>query len=334
MAQSVRVADIARAAGVSAGTVSKVLNDTGQIREQTREKVLEAARSLGVSVRRRDSSASRYDKRDLTFGVLSTDEYGRFMVGMLGGVEDVATSSDVDLMLGAIRGDTVRENYHVARLLKRGVDGILVTGSTSEIRPSIGRFPGVPVVYALGASDDPTDHSVVPDDEAVGYLGVQHLLSLGRTAIAVIAGQEDSLTSSRRVAGANAALADHAPANARMDVIHGQWTENWGRTAAASLLAGGRKLDGIFCVSDQVARGVLDHLRERGIQVPDDIAVLGVDNWDLMVEASRPTLTSVDLNLRKIGELAASRLLAAARGEPLEPRIEYVRPFIATRQST
>lgn len=334
MDRPVRVGDIARAAGVSPGTVSKVLNDTGQIGDRTRQKVLEAARSLGVSVRRRDGIASRYDRRELTLGILSTDEYGRFMVGTLSGVEDVATGAEVDLMLGAIRGDAVRENYHVARLLKRGVDGILVTGSTSETRPSIGRFPGVPVVYALGASDDPGDHSVVPDDHAVGYLGVQHLLALGRSSLAVIAGQEDSLTSSRRVAGARAAAAELGSPGLQLEVLHGEWTENWGRTAAAGLVASGRDVDAIFCVSDQVARGVLDHLRERDIRVPADIAVLGVDNWDLMVEASRPTLTSVDLNLRKIGELAATRLLAAARGEPLPRGIEYVRPFVVARQST
>jgi LacI family transcriptional regulator len=226
------------------------------------------------------------------------------------------------------------ENYHVSRLLKRGVDGILVTGASSETRPSIGRFPGVPVVYALGASENPTDHSVIPDDYAVGFVAIQHLVSLGRSSLGVIAGQVDSLTSSKRVEGARAALAEHNLPSEQLTVLHGEWTENWGRNAAASLLARGGKLDGIFCVSDQIARGVLDHLRENGLQVPGDIAVIGVDNWDIMVEAARPTLTSIDLNLRRIGELAAARLLDAARGQSIPEGIERVRPFVVARQST
>ncbi|WP_279581043.1 substrate-binding domain-containing protein [Fodinicola feengrottensis] len=102
------------------------------------------------------------------------------------------------------------------------------------------------------------------------------------------------------------------------DLVHfGQWTEEHGRRAAERLAGTHPDLDAICCGSDQIARGVTDHLRESGRQVPADVAVCGFDNWDVMVFASRPPLTSVDRNLHAVGRRAAQCLLETIAGQPI-----------------
>jgi LacI family transcriptional regulator len=326
-----RIADIAELAGVSSGTVSKALNNTGQLSDETRRRVLEAARALGIQTGAGASAARGGRARSLTIGVLSSDDYGRFMLPVLSGVEDVVSGKDVDLVLGEIRGDGIRERHYVDRMLERRVDGILVTGDSSELRASIGTFPGLPVVYALCTSEEPSDCSIVPDDFAVGMRAARHLIGLGRRSIALVGGPHSSLASSRRVAGATAALTDAGLAPRA--TLSENWSENWGRSAASALLTDADGLDGVVCASDQIARGLLDELREAGISAPKRVAVIGVDNWGVMVEASRPALSSIDLNLRSIGRIAANRLLDAAAGIPLPGGVERVEPFLVTRQS-
>ena len=94
----------------------------------------------------------------------------------------------------------------------------------------------------------------------------------------------------------------------------GEWTEAWGRRAAALVLRGDPACDAVFCGNDLIARGVADALRESGVRVPQDVAVVGYDNWEVMAESARPPLTTVDLDLVEIGRVAALRLLDAIGG--------------------
>ena len=129
-------------------------------------------------------------------------------------------------------------------------------------------------------------------------------MATGRRRIAFISGLRHDAASRVRLAATNGVLADnglelaHAP-------LFGEWSEHWGRQAAYQLIRAGVDLDGIVCGSDQIARGVLEALRESGVDVPGQLAVTGFDNWDMVVNASRPALTSVDMNLHDVGRSAA-----------------------------
>jgi LacI family transcriptional regulator len=118
-----------------------------------------------------------------------------------------------------------------------------------------------------------------------------------------------------RTAGMRAALA--AADNGLRDdhVLAGEWSEAWGREAAAWLMADGGEVDAIFCGSDQIARGVSDALRELGVHVPDDVALVGYDNWEVIAAANRPPLTTIDMDLEGLGRAAAQHLLAMIGGE-------------------
>ncbi|MET0887333.1 MAG: LacI family DNA-binding transcriptional regulator, partial [Mycetocola sp.] len=155
------LADVARVAGVSISTASKALSGNGHVKAETRDRVHEAAARLSFSPNTLARSLSA--KRSGTVGLLTSDLEGRFSMPILMGAEDAFGAGEVSVFLCDARGDHIREQHHVRALLSRKVDGLIVVGSNTDPRPSLGRDLAVPVVYVYSPSDDPTDLSVVTD---------------------------------------------------------------------------------------------------------------------------------------------------------------------------
>jgi LacI family transcriptional regulator len=310
----VRITDVAALAGVAPGTVSKALNDTGQLRPETRERVRRAAEQLGFTPDGRGRALS--SGRSYTVGLVTTDSSGRFSIPIMLGAEDALSAGEMVLLLCDTRDDPVREQHYVRTLLARRVDGIIVTGRRTEARAPVD-VP-IPVVYAFSGSTDPGDASVVVDDRGGATAAVTHLLDTGRTAIAHVTGPQRHRSAVERAAAA----VDAAGAAFRGPVHHGEWSEGWGRNSVDLLLRAHPDLDAVSCGSDQIARGVCERLRELGRRIPDDVAVTGFDNWDVMALACRPPLTTVDLELEELGRRAARMLLDAVAGHPHHGRLE------------
>ncbi len=116
--------------------------------------------------------------------------------------------------------------------------------------------------------------------------------------------------------GYRAALKSAGLAAPAHHCLTGAWSEAWGREAVERLFAGKRPPpDAIFCGNDQIARGIADALRERGVRVPEDVAFVGFDNWLVIAEAMRPQLTTIDMNLKELGRETGRRLMAMIAGE-------------------
>ena len=323
--------DVARLAGVSVATASKALNGRSQVRAETRARVVEAAERLAFS----PNALARglLAGRTGTVGLLTSDLDGRFSIPILMGAEDAFGADRTSVFLCDARGDAIREQHHVSALLSRRVDGLIVVGARPDPRPSLGRGLPVPVVYAYAPSQDPEDLSLVTDNVGGGRLAVEHLVARGRRRIAHITGDVTYGVTNDRVVGATAALEEAGLGLAGGDVMFGEWSEAWGRGATRLLLARAPDVDAIFAGSDQIARGVLDALHELGKHVPDDIAVIGYDNWEVLAANSRPPLTSVDINLETLGRVAAQRLFAAIDGK-LEGGVEVLPSRLVVRAST
>lgn len=324
--------DVARLASVSASTASKAMNGTGQLRSSTRQRVLVAARELGYEPNQ--LARGLISGRTYTVGVLSTDHYGRFTMPILTGAEDALGPGQLSMLLCESRGDPIRETHYLRTLLARRVDGILVTGRSGDPRPSLGPTALVPVVYVLTTSADPSDLSVTHDDGGGATAAVAHLVDTGRRRVALVMGPASHAASRHRADGALLALRRSGLEPVLGGAMFGSWNERWGRDAVAGLLAAGAPFDAVFAASDQIARGVLDALRDSGQRVPEDVGVVGVDNWDVMSEAARPPLTTVDLNLRTLGRTAATRLIEAMEGANLASGVELVPTTLVVRQST
>ncbi len=326
-----RLVDVAARAGVSVGTASKALSGTGRMRAETRQRVLHAADSLGFHPNRH--AQSLHSGRSWTVGLMTTDGIGRFSIPVLLGAEDALGAGRISVLLCDTRGDTIREQHHLRTLTERSVDGVIVTGRRTDPRPPLPRIGVAPTVYAFAPSNDPRDTSVVSDDIGGATLAVEHLLGLGRTRIAHVTGPAHHAAARRRAARTIDVLARAGLAPVTGRAHHGDWSEAWGRRAAAVVLRAAPDTDAFFCGNDQIARGVADTLREGGVRVPDDIAIVGYDNWDPMALSARPPLTTIDLNLGEIGRIAALRLLAAIDTGRPEPGAVTVPCRLVVRES-
>ena len=322
--------EVAAAAGVSPGTVSKALNQRGSISPATRARIQQVAEAM--SYRANPLARGLLEGRTGTVGLLTNDLVGRFSLPILMGVEDALGAGQLSVFLCDARGDAIREQFQIAALLNRRVDGIIVVADHSDPRPSLGHDVPVPVVYAYGPSDDDHDISVVTNDTRAGLIGLRHLLGIGRHRIAYVGGDAGYAAARARADGAATALAE-ADLQFRVPPIFGPWTEAWGRTAARILLDQAPDLDAIMCGSDQIARGAMDTLREAGRAIPADVAVLGHDNWEIFAEQARPPLSTIDMNFELLGREAASLLFSALRGEP-RPGCHVVNGRVVVRDST
>jgi len=313
-ARRITIRDVAAQAGVSIGTASKALNGQGKLRPETRDRVAAAARQLGFAPN--VLARGLLGGRTFTVGMITTDSFGRFSIPVMLGAEDALGSGQISVFMCDTRDDPARERRYVEGLLSRRVDGLIVTGRRIEPRPSVGARLGIPVVYAMTQSLDSDEPAVIPDDHGGGQLAAQHLLGAGRRRLAHITGPERFLAARKRAGGFCEAAAGAGVDISPHDVLYGEWSERWGREAAGILLRSAPDVDAIFCGNDQLARGVSDTLRLLGRRVPDDIALVGFDNWEPMALGAEPPLTSVDMCLEDVGRKAAELLLAAINGEP------------------
>lgn len=311
--QNVTLQDVARAAGVTIGTASKAMNGRGKLRPETRERVRTEARRLGFRFRAIEESTPA--TRGVMVGVLTTDSYGRFSMPLLAGIEDAFGSLPVTALLCNSR-DQTREQQHLQLLLERKVDGIVVSARREDLRPplEISRA-SVPIVYAFTQVADPNALCVLPDEAQGVRLAIEHLLQLGRRHFAHITGPSHFEAARLRQETMLQVLTERGIHLPEQHLLSGPWQESWGYTAANFLFDQGSSIDALFCGSDQLARGAIDALRERGIRVPEDVAVVGFDNWEPIACASRPSLTTVDMNLRDVGRYVGNSLLALFAGE-------------------
>lgn len=307
------------------------MNGSGQLRSSTRERVRAAAKELGFQ----PNALARglLQGRTYTVGVLTTDSFGRFTIPIMLGVEDALGAGEITTLLCDGRDDPLREQHYLRTLLSRRVDGIVVTGRRRDHRQPIGELP-IPVVYVYAVSQSSQDLSITCDDEQGAALAVGHLVRTGRTRIAHVTGPQRHLSARLREVGAREALAAAGHGFAAGDALWGEWSEAWGRDAGHILLRSGASFDGVFCGSDQIARGVADTLRESGCRVPEDVALVGFDNWEVMAEACRPPLTTIDPNLAELGRVAAGKLLSVIEGGAPEHGRILLPCDLVIRQST
>jgi LacI family transcriptional regulator len=307
----VTIKDVAAAAGVSIGTASKALNGQGKLRAETRDRVAQAAEQLGFAPN--TLAQALLAGRSYTVGLITTDSFGRFSIPVMLGAEDALGTGLISVFMCDTRDDPDRERRYIDMLTARRVDGLIVTGRRVEPRLAVRADPNIPVVYAM-TQPDGVGAAVLPDDEGGGRIAAEHLLAIGRRRIAHITGPERFLAARLRARGFQAALgaAGVEPCGAAR---FGEWSERWGREAAGQLLAD--RPDAIFCGSDQIARGVADTLRAVGRRIPEDVALVGFDNWAPMALGALPPLSSVDMRLEEVGRVAAEHLLAAIGGERL-----------------
>lgn len=324
------LADVAAAAGVSLATASKALNRQPRVSDATRRKVMDAARELGYIASSPASASST--ERSNSIGVVTSDLVGRWSIPILIGAEDELGGTSNTVLLNNARGDTQLERNGLEFFASKHVDGILIVGQETNPRPSLRNMVNVPLVYAYAPSEDTDECSVTCDNVQAGRLAVEHLISCGKRRIAIIGGSETFDAATDRLRGTMQAMHD-ANLEPVGPVRFNEWSESWGRAATRLLLDQHLDFDGVVCQNDQIARGCLTILRQEGLRIPQDVAVIGHDDWQVLTLDSVPPLTSIVNPIEEIGHVAARKLLDAISGRP-HHGIESLPCRLVQREST
>ncbi|NEG54239.1 LacI family DNA-binding transcriptional regulator [Bifidobacterium platyrrhinorum] len=329
--ESPRLEDVAKRAGVSLSTASKALHDNPRVSAKTRQLVQRIAHEMSYTPNA--LAQSLINGMSGTVGLVTSDMSGRFCTQIMMGAENVLGSKSISVLLTNARNDPTLEAMHIRKLLSLRVDGLILMGRETDPRPSLSEDIPVPVVYAYAPSENPQDASVTCDNVDAGRMAVGHLLSCGRRRIAIIGGDPSFSAATDRTQGSLDAL-DEAGLEPVGPIRYGTWDGSWGRGATRLLLDDpDLDFDAIICQNDQIARGCIDVLKERGLKVPDDVAVIGHDNWKEIVDVARPTLTDLDNRAVDIGRRAAEMLIDAINGHP-HHGVELLKCKLIQREST
>ena len=322
----VRLSDVADAANVSVATASKALNGTGRMAEETRIRVKRVAEELGF--RPNAMARALSSQRSMTVGLMSNDSYGRFTMPVMAGVAEALVDEGISVFMCNIGEDAEAGEAHLKAMLDKQVDGIVLTGKRVDRRLPVDLSDvAIPVVYAFTEAPEGAV-CLVSDDAAGAREAVECLVRLGRRRLVHVTGPKSFASVAERANAFAGVAGPDAP------VMHGDWSEAWGHAAVDRLWsAEGSPPDGIFCGNDQIARGVVDAIRERGVSVPEEVSVVGFDNWEIVAAATRPPLTTVDMNLRELGREAGRIVRQLSDGEPVEPGIRRLPCRLVVRES-
>ncbi|WP_030378686.1 MULTISPECIES: LacI family DNA-binding transcriptional regulator [unclassified Streptomyces] len=305
---------VAARAGVSRATVSRVVNGGDGVRERLAERVRRAVDELGYVPNQ--AARSLVTKRHDAVAVVIAEPEARvfadpFFAVQLRGISKELTAHDSQLVLLLTEG---REDHaRVGRYLAGGhVDGALVFSlHLDDPLPSLVRRAGVPTVFGgrpdWGDGGDGTGEAVYVDSDNRGGAreAVRHLVGLGRTRVAHIAGALDQTSGVDRLEGFRDVMGDGDPGL----VAEGDFTPAGGARAMRELLARRPDVDAVFAANDLTAAGALRVLRETGRRVPDDVAVVGFDDMLPVAEQTDPPLTTVRQDIEEMGRLMARLLL-------------------------
>ncbi|MBP1133967.1 LacI family transcriptional regulator [Arthrobacter sp. PvP023] len=330
------LATVARQTGVSAPTVSKVVNGRDDVAPETRARVLAALEQAGYqSPLQRRSAAEAGTVVEVVLDVLDS----AYTVEVLNGILRFAAGADVEILVsltGTTPSTRLSPERRAQRIIDEGRAGmIVVTSAFSEAQLHAFRRRQIPVVVIDPLNPPSADVvSVGATNWAGGKAATEHLLELGHRRIAYIGGIEGAECNQARLHGYMAALmAQGVPVDPQYIVSGGKFRRDSGVAGLKALLKLEQRPTAVFAGSDSIALGVLSEAGRHGLRIPDDISLIGFDGTSQGQEAV-PALTSVAQPLEEMGRAALRSLLRQARGEVLDSHRVELATQVIVRDST
>ncbi|MFB8244626.1 LacI family DNA-binding transcriptional regulator [Streptomyces sp. NPDC001046] len=326
---------VAALAGVGRGTVSRVVNNEAGVRESTRRAVQQAIAELGYvpNLAARSLAARRADAVALVMTERDWRLFGEpFFSETVSAVGDALAETSAQLLLTLIRTDAERQRF-VEYARGGRVDGVLLMSVRAEDRlPDMLADAGLPTVLLGRRSGDEQITYVDADNVGGAREAVTHLVAGGRRAIAAITGPLDMYAARCRLRGYRQALERAGLPVPASRTVEGDFTEASGRRATAELLERHPEVDAVFAASDTMASGALAVLRAAGRRVPDDVAVVGFDDFEL-ARHTDPPLTTVRQPLEQIGRTMVRLLLEEMEQPEVAWRHVILRTQLVVRDS-
>jgi DNA-binding LacI/PurR family transcriptional regulator len=322
------MADVARAAGVSHQTVSRVLNHHPSVRPETRERVLAAIDELDY--RRNLAARALVTRRTQTIGVVSFDTTLYGPASTLYGLQLAARQAGYFVSVASMKTidrDTVPAALE--RLGEQNVDGVIVIAPLRQAAEALAELPrGRPLVAVGGSAKGSPDVCV---DQAEGAtMATRHLLEQGASTVWHVAGPTDWLEADERVYGWRTTL--ETAGVPVPEPVRGDWSPSSGY-AAGKILAARDDVEAVFVANDQMALGVLRAFNERGVRVPEDVLLVGFDD---IPEAAffTPPLTTVLQSFIEVGRRSIEQLLVQIAGDVTQHEPVIIAPRLVVRQSS
>lgn len=315
----VTVKDVAHAAGVSQATAARALGGYGYVSATSRRAIEDAARNLGY--RRHAVAQALASNVTHTVGLVVSDIENPFFAAVARGLSDVLEADGYTILLANSDEDLEREERLVEAFRSRRVDGLAVAPSVGSSIPHLADLVAADVPLVL--FDRPVRglkvDVVLVDNRQGARTAVEHLLRLGHKRIGLVSDPPEIASSAERIHGYRAALEEAGlPVDDRLIALTGS-TQTAGYNGARALMEQRRRPSALFTANNMMSVGTLLALRDLGLRVPDDVALVGFDDfeWTTLIE---PPLTVVRQPVQEIGWRAAERLLARMRGDRSSPR--------------
>ncbi|MDX6626827.1 MAG: LacI family transcriptional regulator [Solirubrobacterales bacterium] len=338
-ARRVTIKDVARLAEVSTAVASRAINGKGDVSEGKRKRALEAAAQLGYVP---NSMARGLVKgRQTTIGVIVTDSSSPVYASIVRGIEELANERGFGVLLANSADSQAQALRSLDSLIASRVSGVLIVPTQRDRRDiEMLRGAGMPFVLLLRHFEDDADTDFVITDNVLGAEQVtRHLVELGHRRIGHVAGPPEVSTGQERVTGYRKALEEAGVAPRPELVAHGPYTIEAGQELGARLLALAEPPTAIFAATDRQAIGVMQAVRDKGLTVPEDVAVVGGDDIELAQYLAVP-LTTFHQRAREIGREGMQTLLSRMdaiygdrAGEDAYQQV-VLRPELVVRESS
>ena len=323
--------DVARIAGVSPMTVSRVVNNQSGVKPSTRDAVMRAIETLGYSPNAAARSLARagVGRIGLLYSNPSSGYLGEILLGALEG----AHRSGAQLLIGKCDSDTASEQAAIQRLISEGVGGLILPPPHGESWSAIAEIEahGVEAVAIAAGRFRSVASSIRIDDMAAAAAMTRHLLSLGHRRIGFIKGASNQSASAERLIGFETELSQAEPPAEGL-IESGEFTYRSGFEAAERLLAARRPPTAIFASNDEMAVASIAAARRRGLDVPRDLTVVGFDDTPL-ASTVWPALTTIRQPIAEMAEAAVMRLVRGRSDDP-EDRDRVVEHTLMIRESS
>lgn len=308
----VTIKDIAEKLNISYATVSRALNNRPEVKEETRQKVLDAARKMGYRPNR--IARSLVTRRSQCLGLIVPDIMNPFFAELAHGVDEAAAKRGYSVYLCNTHWNEKKELTYLNLLDGRQTDGIILASARDEgtnVKKFIERKMPLVVVNSLFREFD--CHQVMIDNIRGGYLATDHLLRLGHRSIGFIGGLEHVKATIDRLEGLKLALGEKGLEIDEQLISFGAYTWESGFSRTKALLDGGKRPSAIFAANDIVALGVMQAAEESGLKIPEELAIVGFD--DIAFSAyPKVRLTTVSQEKKHLGACAVEIILKQLSG--------------------
>lgn len=310
------IKDVAREAGVSVATISRVLNNSESVSEATREKVMDAIQKTGYQQNLLGRHL-RCNKTNIIL-VMLTSIVNSYCAKLVHSIDDEARKHGYSIMICATDNDRDTEQRYINFLKNKFVDGIIIINTVMNEQEIAELSSSFPVVQCSEYTDSKNTPYVTINNKAAAYDAVNYLIQHGRKRIMHISVDNNCMSSKERLEGYKQALKDNGLEFDENLVLYGNYGyRNAHEITSAYFDKNGVNADGIFAISDKMAAGAVTSVIEKDKKVPDDVMVIGFDNTDITY-IYNPTITTIAQPYREIGTAAVKMLLEIFDGKKCE----------------